>query len=149
MGIEIVVFLILLFLGYVSGGLLERRHYASIRRREQALLDLPAIAAKSPDIPGPVETCLVTGSVVVSIDYFKAVLAGLRNFFGGRVSAYETLLDRARREAVLRMKEQARELGAHYVFNVKMETARVFERTGSGASGSVEVLAFGTALKKL
>jgi uncharacterized protein YbjQ (UPF0145 family) len=47
----------------------------------------------------------VSGSVVVSVDYFKRFLAGLRTLVGGRVTSYETLLDRARREAILRCKE--------------------------------------------
>ena len=44
---------------------------------------------------------------MVSVDYFKRFLAGLRMIFGGRVSSYESLLDRARREALLRMRLQA------------------------------------------
>ncbi|MFT6733724.1 MAG: hypothetical protein ACJAS9_001914 [Polaribacter sp.] len=40
------------------------------------------------------------------MDYFKRFLAGLRNIFGGRVVTYESLVDRARREAILRMKEK-------------------------------------------
>jgi len=43
---------------------------------------------------------------------------------------------------MLRMKQQAHELGAQYVFNIKYETMRV----GSGRLASVEVLAYGTAL---
>ena len=54
---------------------------------------------------------LVNGSTVVSNDYFKRLLAILRNIFGGRVKAYESLLDRARREAVLRMKDEAHSSG--------------------------------------
>jgi uncharacterized protein YbjQ (UPF0145 family) len=88
---------------------------------------------------------LVIGSVVVSIDYFKRFLAGLRNLFGGRVTAYETLLDRARREALLRMKEQAEAAGAKLVFNVKYETSSI-SKGRKDTVGSVEMLAYGTAL---
>ena len=49
-------------------------------------------------------TRLVQGSAVISIDYFKRMLAALRNIVGGEVKSYETLVDRARREATLRMK---------------------------------------------
>ena len=55
---------------------------------------------------------MVTGNVVISVDYFKTVVAGLRNLVGGNVNTYETLLDRARREALLRLQQQALELGA-------------------------------------
>jgi uncharacterized protein YbjQ (UPF0145 family) len=82
---------------------------------------------------------------VISVDYFKTVAAGLRGLFGGRIGAYESLLDRARREAILRMQEDARKLGAEAVFNLKFETSRIAQNAGQGL-GSVEVLAYGTAL---
>tara|TARA_B100001105_G_C22118560_1_gene326510 strand:+ start:295 stop:525 length:231 start_codon:yes stop_codon:yes gene_type:complete len=69
----------------------------------------------------------------------------LRNIFGGRVGAYESLLDRARREAVLRMQDEACQLGAETIYNVKYETSRIGENAAKGL-GSVEVLAYGTAL---
>ena len=82
------------------------------------------------------------GGVVVASDYFKSFLAGLVNFFGGAVVSYESLIDRARREAMLRMKAEAKVLEAELIFNVKFETMTV----GSGRTASVEVLAYGTAL---
>jgi uncharacterized protein YbjQ (UPF0145 family) len=96
-----------------------------------------------PDLK-PRSTRLVAGSVVISVDYFKRFLAGLRNIFGGRVRSYESLLDRARREAILRMKAEAKALGADMVFNIKMETASI-SKGRRNAIGAVEVLAYGTA----
>ena len=84
----------------------------------------------------------MSGSTVIASDYFKSFVAGLVNIFGGRVVPFESLLDRARREALLRMKEQARAAGAAYVFNVKYETARVT----AGRGAALEVLAYGTAM---
>ena len=94
------------------------------------------------------EAQMVVGNVVISIDYFKRFLAGLRMLFGGRVSSYESLLDRARREAMLRMKEDAFERGYNAVINVRIETSRLASssRKGEGTAG-VEILAFGTAVK--
>jgi uncharacterized protein YbjQ (UPF0145 family) len=89
--------------------------------------------------------CLVSGNVVISVDYFKTIVAGLRNLVGGNISAYESLLDRARREAILRMQQQAAELDARAVINMKFETSRISGNAGS-AVGAVEVLAYGTAL---
>ncbi len=51
------------------------------------------------------------GSVVIATDYFKVFAAGLRNLFGGEMKTYRTLMGRARREAIVRMLEQAQELG--------------------------------------
>jgi uncharacterized protein YbjQ (UPF0145 family) len=57
------------------------------------------------------------------------------------------LLDRARREAILRMKDTARRRGAQMVFNVKIETVSI-SKGRRDAVGSVEVLAYGTALRR-
>ena len=96
-----------------------------------------------------IECTLITGSVVISVDYFKRFLAGLRMIFGGRVKAYETLLDRARREALLRLKEDAVERGCQAVVNVRLETCRLANARKSQSIAGLEVLAFGTGVKLL
>lgn len=142
---ELITLMVMLALGYGFGRVAELRHYRSIHKREAQYRNIPAIATKFPD-PSlmPRQTNLVTGNVVISVDYFKRFLSQLRNIVGGRVKAYETLLDRARREAILRMKEEAHSQGATLVFNVKLETASIYKGKGR-AIGSVEVLAYGTA----
>ena len=93
------------------------------------------------------EAALVTGSVVVSLDYFKRFIAGLRALIGGRIKTYEPLLDRARREALLRMKEEARDRGFDAIINVRLHTSRLANSRGNGeGTAGVEVLAFGTGL---
>ena len=94
------------------------------------------------------QQCFATGSIVISLDYFKRVIAGLRGLIGGRIKTYEPLLERARREALLRMTESAREQGYDAIFNVRLETSRLANATrdGKGTAG-VEMLAFGTAVK--
>ena len=144
--IELIIVTGLLLIGYVAGTYLEKSHYQSIRQRESELNKIPAIASKV--LPVEFESCdtrLVTGNVVISVDYFKKFVAGLRNLVGGRVTTFESLIDRARREAVLRMKEEARQLGADYVFNIKMETSSI-SKGQKDTIGSVEVLAYGTAI---
>ncbi len=146
---DLIVFLSLILLGYVFGRANEASHYKSIRNRERASRRMEINCNKAIDPAwNVVAASLVTGSTAVSVDYFKRVAASLRNLFGGRVSAYETLLDRARREAVLRMKEEARKLGATMVINVRIETSSISGAKGNNQSiACVEVLASGTALK--
>ncbi len=144
--IEIAIILGLLFIGYIVGTHLEKSHYLSITQRESELNRIPAIASKIlPDEFESCETKLVAGNVVISVDYFKKFVAGLRVIIGGRVTTFESLIDRARREAVLRMKEEAAQVGASHVFNIKMETSSI-SKGQKDSIGSVEVLAYGTAI---
>lgn len=143
---DLIIFAVLLGIGYLFGTIAEKRHFKSIIAREQQLRDVLAFSERLP--PAGIETreaVLVTGNVVISVDYFKRVAAGLRNLVGGRLSSYESLLDRARREAILRMKEDAQKRGAHMIVNVKLETAAISQGQ-QGQIGSVEVYAYGTAL---
>lgn len=138
--------IVLLALGVLFGRLAERRHYRSILQREDDLHHVIVISSNSlpPGLPTP-RTQLVMGSVVVSVDYFKRFIARLRMLFGGRVHTYESLLDRARREAILRMQQAARDLGAQAVCRVRLETCSI-SKGGDATIGSVEVLAYGTAV---
>ncbi len=143
---SLLLFLLLLILGYGFGRYAERRHYSSILQREREYSDLLLSTTRRPDADLDLEGgVLVSGSVVISVDYFKRFLAALRNLVGGRMGSYETLLDRGRREALLRMKRRAREVGGNMVFNVKIETASISKDSGS-VLGSVEILAYGTAV---
>lgn len=148
---NLVLFLVLLAVGYSCGSIAERRHYASITRRETEQLEFQAMTVE-PFLPGEevADTFLVQGSAVISIDYFKRMLAVLRNVFGGRVKAYESLVDRARREATLRMKEQALARGADMVVNLRLETSTIGNSANrKGRVGSVEAIAYGTAVSLL
>lgn len=150
MSVRLGIPLVLLVVAYFTGSALERRHYASIRERELRWRKLPAITFRSiPPGWNATECGLITGSVVISVDYFKRFLSGLRMIFGGRIKAYETLLDRARREALLRLKEDAVERGYHAVINVRLETCRIANARNSKGVAGLEVLAFGTGLKLL
>ncbi len=142
---QLIIFALLLSLGYFFGRSAEKRHYASIQQREQDFINMPTTAGKY--VLGENTTVtkshLVTGSVVISVDYFKRILASLRSFFGGNVRSYETLVDRARREAVLRMKESCPD--ADQIINIRLETSSIYKGQGKQI-GSVEVLAYGTAV---
>lgn len=140
--------LVLLVLAYFVGDRIEKKHYESIRKRERATLHVPAInfGAKRP-LPEATDAALFVGSVVISSDYFKTFVLALRNLVGGRVQSYESLLDRGRREALLRLKEEAIAWGATQIYNIRYETASVGGQTGGNGIMSVEVMAYGTAIK--
>ena len=141
--IEIGVFIALLAIGYFAGRINERRHYASIRSREKQYQDILAFTFRfPPDRIAAQQAFLVTGTVVISADYFKTFVAGLRNLVGGRFRSFESLMERARREALLRLKAEARRRGARLVVCVRFESTTITR----GWAPSIEVFAYGTAL---
>ena len=143
---SLTIFLVLVALGFVFGKLAESRHYRSIHAREEILVRLPTTSCKNPmgNNSPIIHAELVHGHVVISVDYFKQILAGLRSLFGGTIQSYETLLDRARREAMLRMKERCPT--ADQILNLRIETSSISKGENGDRIGSVEVLAYGTAI---
>ena len=143
--IQIGIFCLLVVVGFFSGSWAEKRHYASIRKREEELRHILLVPVRRAPTKSPCKAAFVCGSVVIGMDYFKMTLAAFVNILGGRIGAYETLVERARREAILRMKEQAAALNGRYIFNVKFSTANLRGQQNQ-QSGCVEVVAYGTAL---
>lgn len=144
---QLVIFIILVALGYTAGTIAERKHYRSIEARERSFLNLPAVTTKNESFKEQdVEKArLVAGNAVISLDYFKRILAGLRNIFGGEVISYVTLIDRARREAILRMKEEAGR--ADIILNLRIETSSIGQTANKrNTVGSIEAIAYGTAI---
>lgn len=142
LSVQAIVFVVLLLCGYLFGRMAERRHFRRIVEREKLTAYLPVVATRYPPQDQPYRQELVCGNVVIAADYFKMFVSGLINIFGGRVTPFESMLDRARRESLLRMKDQAIEMDARYVFNIKYETTRI----AVGRSAGMEVLAYGTAM---
>ncbi len=143
--IEFLIVVFLLVLGFTSGKLLELRHYKSIREREARWSAVPAVTFRTlPDQRPVAASVLVAGSVVISIDFWKRFLSGLRSIFGGELLSYSPLFDRARREAVLRMKESCPK--ADLFLNLRFETVSISKGAGRRI-GSVEVLAYSTAIR--
>jgi len=135
----------LIIVGYVVGSRKERDHYASIEARETRFASVLTTSTKRIPEGDYLAPRMVMGSAVISIDRFKQLVAGFMMRFGGEVGTYASLIDRARREAVLRMKEAAPT--ADLIVNVRLETLSI-SQGGKEQVGSVEVLAYGTALRE-
>jgi len=82
---------------------------------------------------------MVSGSVVRARHLGRDILASLRNIVGGEIKEYTELLARSREEAVKRMVEKAKGLGANAVIGVRFTTSAIM-------SGAAEVVAYGTAV---
>ena len=143
--IYLIVFLGLLLLSYITGNWIESRHYQSIRQREREFLSRPAVTIKTLYDGRPVEQAsLAIGSVVVSVDYFKRFVAGFRMLLGGELRAYAPLLDRGKREAILRMKESCPD--ADFYLNCRLETSAISSGR-KNTIGCVEIVAYSTAIR--
>ena len=133
---------------WITGSILERRHLKSLLLLESGSRDVLAVTIE--DIPSDwqAEKCeLVMGNVVISQDYFKRFAATLKGIVGGRIGVFEPLLERARREALLRMKAIAHRRGYYTIINVRIETSVLASARGNGkGTAGVEILAFGTAI---
>lgn len=143
-----ILFPLLLVLTFMLIGKgMELHHFRELERREKQLSGIIVTNLKTiPPQYSNAEPILVMGSAVIATDYFKVFAAGLRNLFGGEMKSYVTLMERARREAVVRMLEQATQQGATAVWNIRYETSTT-QGQQKKKPGGVEVLAYGTALK--
>jgi len=83
---------------------------------------------------------IVQGSTVRAKHIGRDVMASLKNLVGGELQGYTELLQDSREEAMERMGEQARELGANAVVNIRFATSSV-------AQGAAELFVYGTAVK--
>ncbi len=139
---------LMLFGAWISGSILERRHLKNLMLLESGSRGVLAVTIEDLPPDWHVESGeLVMGNVVISLDYFKRVAASIKGIFGGNIRVFEPLLERARREALIRMKGVAHARGYDTIINVRIETATLANarRNGKGTAG-VEILAFGTAI---
>ncbi len=83
---------------------------------------------------------LVQGSTIRAKHIGKDIMASFKNIVGGELKGYTELLQESRKEALERMVEQATELGANAVVNIRFATSSV-------AQGAAELFAYGTAVK--
>lgn len=145
--VPIVTVAVLLLLGFTIGRARERRHFADLDSRELANREFVVTDLRTvPPGMEPQSARLVMGATVIASDYLKTFLSGFRMVFGGEMRSYSTMINRARREARLRMIESARQAGALAVINVRFETSTVSGTTGRNAAPMSEVLCYGTAL---
>jgi uncharacterized protein YbjQ (UPF0145 family) len=141
---DLIILISLIVLGYIVGSRIESKHYRSISAREDNTYKQVCLSDKKcPKDLDIQESRLATGSVVIAIDHFKRILFSFRNLFGGEAKSYSSLIDRARREALLRMKET--EPTADLFVNVRLETFSI-SKGAQGQVSAVEMFAYGTAI---
>ena len=145
---ELLILGLLIVSGYFIGRRTERRHYRRLNQREAELQYLEIHNGGGKNTASSEEEGRLYGAgVVIASDLFKTLAAAIRSLFGGRLTSYESLLERGRREAILRLKEKAAEWGAQKIVNVRVETTILSDDPGKNLP-CVELYAYGTAIKK-
>ena len=101
------------------------------------------IVVTTPDLPG-YDIVKVLGTVHGLTVRTRGVggkfVAGIEGIFGGEVTAYTSECEKARRESMSRLIENAKKIGANAVLSVDFETADILQGTATVFS------AYGTAV---
>ncbi|MCH7336629.1 heavy metal-binding domain-containing protein [Acinetobacter sp. NIPH 2699] len=136
---QIVIFLILFSVGWGFGRHIEQKHFKELLEKEHLLADIQVDSRRfaTSEHTGH----LISSNVVISHDYFKYVLAAIKNILGGRLISYESVVERARREAIVRLKQQARSMGGNQILGLRLSTTEMGMQ-----GGMVEVFAYGTVI---
>ncbi len=146
---ESLVLLVLLVVAYAIGSNLEKKHFKKIIEREKMYYNKPVVNFGVKNWSGKRKVKkveLVSAEVCLGADYFKSFISAIRNVFGGRMVAYESVLDRGRREAILRMREKAYAAGADIIVNVRIESSMNNNMYVQGSVPRILLVAYGTAV---
>ena len=138
--VQIVIFAILFSVGFGFGRYNERKHLQYLDEQEQRLAYIRVNNSRfiKSTFPGH----MISSNVVISHDYFKYAIANVQNMLGGRLTSYESVVERARREAIVRLKLEAKKIGADQIMGIRLSTTELGMQ-----GGMVEVFAYGTAIQ--
>ena len=129
--------------GWLLATWLERRHFKSMSEREIPVQGVSISTTKRFSDRETEAATLLIGSVVVAHDYFRTLIIFFRKIIGGNIQPYERLVERGRREALIRLKEEADLLGINKVISVRFTTTAVSGRF----LHAIEMVAYGTGVK--
>lgn len=146
--VPILTFIGLVILGLFFGRLNEKNHLKSLDQREEQTRDFLITDIRRYESPDPsTNSQIVVAEVVIATDYLKTFLASIKKLLGGEVRSYLTLLDRARREAILRIVEQAIDNNCNAICNIRIETADITGESKRKGAIAVGIVASGTAYR--
>jgi len=83
---------------------------------------------------------VVKGNTIRARNVGRDVMAGFKNIVGGEIKSYTQMTTQAREEAFNRMVNEAVELKADAIINIRYATSMIMQ-------GAAEMLAYGTAVK--
>ncbi|PCJ64219.1 MAG: hypothetical protein COA73_04365 [Candidatus Hydrogenedentota bacterium] len=134
--------------GYAVGKTVENRHFKSLETREAQLASITCCNLKTVANSDEVSNRFyVDAQAVIGSDYFKTFAMKIRGIFGGELHAMQTVMQRARREALVRMCQTAHDQGATHIYNIRLETSTIGRGTGNRGLPTAEVHVYGTAIR--
>ncbi|MBR2672199.1 MAG: YbjQ family protein [Oscillospiraceae bacterium] len=83
---------------------------------------------------------LVKGSTIQTVNMIRDIGSGFKTLVGGELTKYNEMMNDARALATKRMVQEAEELGADAVVNIRYASSAIMQ-------GAAEVMAYGTAVK--
>ncbi len=83
---------------------------------------------------------LVRGNIVTSKNIGRDIMASVKTVVGGEIKSYSMMTNEARQIAEERMVEEAEKLGADGIISMRFSSGTVMQ-------GTIEMLAYGTAIK--
>ncbi len=142
-----IILTILSIFGGIIGIFIEKKHYQRLEERE-ATYCIPIVDLKT--VPPGIhanDAQMVLGQVVIASDYLKTFFSKIRNIFGGEMKSFERMIERGRREALARAMDEAVQLGAVALINVRFDTSNIsMSKKGKVNKPMAEVLCAATAL---
>ena len=141
---------VLLLIGLIAGRASEKRHFSDLEKREEELRHMLVTDTHYllNDVDAPRGGVMIIGDAVIATDYLKSFIAKIINLIGGRIGVYESLLERARREAIVRVLQEARHNGYDAVCNIRIDTADIGGVAMGAKTVTVAISATATAYKR-
>lgn len=100
------------------------------------------IVASSSTVPGKEikkSFGIVRGNTIRARHIGKDILAVFKNIFGGEIEEYTKLLAESRDQAIDRMVDNAKEMGANAIIDVRFSTSYIM-------ANAAEIMVYGTAV---
>lgn len=134
--------------GFTVGWLNETRHFGRLEAGERECASILATNTGSFP-PDATQASIVLSEVVIATDYSRSLFGRLRKIFGGELRGYRRMMILARREAILRLRQQAMARGFAGVANIRLQaadiTGQITARKQKKLTVMCSILASGTA----
>ena len=133
-----------LLFSWIFGNIYQKKKQEELGVRVKAFGTDNLTTLKTP--PAQVSASgLLSANIIMSVSWWQKLVGGLKTIFGGQVETWDRVLAWARKEALQRLREQARAKGFDNVINVRLDTSEF--QSSKGRNTAIEILAYGTGIK--